>query len=169
MIFPVVLSRKMIFLFPKSMILFFRRKMKDDISQKIHGNIIFSSNASKTWSFKKNRARLWSFLNIWKDGIFFRKIWYFFFRRKMKDDLSQEMHGDMIFSVYRYKCYKYDIILLQKKSKMILSRKNTLKANWHSKSHSRKSSNYSLYFYGDHHRRFHILLSSEKKIRKFNI
>ena len=32
----------------------------------------------------------------------------------MKDDLSQEIHGDMIFSVYMYKCYKYDITLLQK-------------------------------------------------------
>ena len=30
----LILSRKMIFLFPKIMILFFRRKMKDDISQK---------------------------------------------------------------------------------------------------------------------------------------
>ena len=30
----LVLSGKMIFLFPKNMILFFRRKMKDDLSQK---------------------------------------------------------------------------------------------------------------------------------------
>ena len=29
--------------------------------------------------------------------------------------------------------------------------------------HSRKSSNDSMYFYGDPHRRFHILLYSEKK------
>ena len=32
------------------------------------------------------------------------------------DDLSEEIHGNMIFSVYMYKCYKYDITLLQKKS-----------------------------------------------------
>ena len=83
----------------------------------------------------------------------------------MKDDFSQEIHGDMIFSVYMYKCYKYDITLLQekKKSKMIFSPKNTLTADWHSRSHSRKSSKDFLYFYGDLHRRFHILLSSEKK------
>ena len=81
----------------------------------------------------------------------------------MKDDLSQEIHGNMIFSVYMYKCYKYDITLLEKKLKMIFSRKSTLKGDWHSRSHSRKSSNDSLYFYGDLHRRFHILLSSEKK------
>ena len=30
----LVLSRKMIFLFPENMILFFRRRMKDDLSQK---------------------------------------------------------------------------------------------------------------------------------------
>ena len=34
----------------------------------------------------------------------------------MKDDLPQEIQGDMIFSVYIYKCYKYDITLLQKKN-----------------------------------------------------
>ena len=52
-----------------------------------------------------------------------------FFRRKMKDDLSQELHGDMIFSACMYKCYKYDITFLQKKSKVIFSQKNTLKAD----------------------------------------
>ena len=64
----------------------------------------------------------------WKDGIFSQEI-YFFFGRKMNDDLSQEIHGNMIFSVYMYKYYKRDITLLQKKSKMILSRKNTLKGD----------------------------------------
>ena len=45
----------------------------------------------------------------------------------MKDDLSQELLRNMIFSVYMNKCYKYDITLLEKKSKMIFSRKNTFK------------------------------------------
>ena len=40
---------------------------------------------------------------------FFRKV-YFFFGRKIEDDLSQEIHANMIFSVYMYKCYKYDIL-----------------------------------------------------------
>ena len=35
----------------------------------------------------------------------------------MNDNLSQEIHGNMIFSVYTYKCHKYDITLLQKKIK----------------------------------------------------
>ena len=38
----LVLSGKTVFLFPENMILFFRRKMKDDLSQKTHGNVIFS-------------------------------------------------------------------------------------------------------------------------------
>ena len=49
----------------------------------------------------------------------------------MKDDLSQEIHGNMIFSVYMYKCYKYDITLLPKKSKTIFSQENTHKGDWH--------------------------------------
>ena len=67
-----------------------------------------------------------------------------------------------MFSVYMYKSYKYDITLLQKKSKMIFSQKNTIKGDWHSRSHSRKNSNDSLYVYGDLYKRFHMLLSSEK-------
>ena len=49
----LVLSGKMIFLFPKNMIFFFRWKMKDDLSQKIHGNLIFSATVLKRWSLKK--------------------------------------------------------------------------------------------------------------------
>ena len=49
----LVLSGKMIFLFPENMILTAKRKMKDDLSQKIHGNMIFSSNVLKRWSFQK--------------------------------------------------------------------------------------------------------------------
>ena len=41
------------------------------------------------------------------------------------------MHENMIFYVCMYKCYKYDVTLLQKKSKMIFSRKNTFKGDWH--------------------------------------
>ena len=129
--------------------------------------MIFSSNARKRWSFPKNIALEYGLsCIIWKDSIFFQKIWQFFFGWKMKDDLSQEIHGSMIFSAYVYKYYKYDITLCKKKSTMIFSRKNTLKCEWHSRLHSRKNSNDSLYFYGDLHERFHILLSCEKKPKK---
>ena len=40
----------------------------------------------------------------------------FFFGWKMKDDLSQEIHRNMILFVFMCKCYKYDITLLQKKN-----------------------------------------------------
>ena len=52
----LVSSRKMVFLFPESMMLFFGRKIKDDLSQKIHVSMMFSSNVLKRWSFQKNRT-----------------------------------------------------------------------------------------------------------------
>ena len=48
----------------------------------------------------------------------------------MKDELSEEIHGNMIIFVYMYKYYKYDITLLQKKPKMIFSIKNTKQEIW---------------------------------------
>ena len=98
----LVLSGKMIFLFPENIILFFRRKMKDDLSQKKY-----------------------------------MKIWYFF-QIFWKDGLSKKI------------TLEYDL------SCCIIGKDD--------RSHSRKSSNYFLYSYGDIHTRFHILLSSEKKI-----
>ena len=38
----LVLSAKMVFLFPENMILIFRQKIKDNLSQKIHRNMVFS-------------------------------------------------------------------------------------------------------------------------------
>ena len=50
----LVLSGNMIFIFAKNIILFFRRKMKEDILlKKIHGNMIFSSNALKKKVFPR--------------------------------------------------------------------------------------------------------------------
>ena len=92
---------------------------------KIHGNI-FSSNVLKRWSFEKGLRRDMIFL-VSSGRMFF--FWrHFFLGRKMGDDLSQEIHGNMIFSVHTYKYYKRDATpLCQKKSKMILSRKKHLK------------------------------------------
>ena len=129
----LALSGKMIFVFLKNMILFFRHKMKSDLSQEVHKNMIFSSNLLKRWSLqKKNLTGIWS---VW----YFLERWYFFYPkicffigRKMKDNLSQEMHGNMIFSVCMYKGSKYYITLLPRKSKTIFSRENTLKSDWRS-------------------------------------
>ena len=59
------------------------------------------------------------FCNIWKHGIyFFQKIWYFFFRRKMKKDvLYQKSCGNMVFSVYMRRRYRRDIAVLAKKQR----------------------------------------------------
>ena len=104
---------------------------------------------------------------IWKNGkmAFFppRKHDIFFFGRIMKDDLAQEIHGNMILFLYTYRCYKHDIKPpCQKNHRWSSPAKIHLKIidilDWH----SRKSSNNSLYFYGDLYRQFQMLLSCEK-------
>ena len=67
----LVLSGNMIFLFPENMILHLRRKMKDDLSEKIHGNMIFSSNFLKRWSFQKGPRRHMIFLVLSAKMVFF--------------------------------------------------------------------------------------------------
>ena len=60
---------------------------------------------SERWSFQKKYIGIWTFLYYLERWYFFpRKTWYFLFGRKMKDDLSREINGNMIFSVYVYKC-----------------------------------------------------------------
>ena len=131
----LVLSGKMIFLFPENMILHLRRKMKDDLSQKIHGNMIFSSNVLKRWSFQKGLR--WDMIYLvlsTKVVFFFPKTWCFFLGRKLRGDLLQEIHGNIKFSVYTYGCYKRGAVpLCQKKSKMILSCRNTPEGDWRSR------------------------------------
>ena len=69
------------------------------------------------------------FCIIWKDSIFFPKT-YFFLGYKVRGGHSQEIYGNMTFSLYTYGCYKRgDTLLCQKKSKMVLSRKNTPKGD----------------------------------------
>ena len=96
----IVSSGKMIFLFPESTILFLRRKMKDNLSHKKKCVEIwyFLQMPQKDGLSKKNRAGIWSFLHYLERWFFSGKIWYFFFGKKMKDDLSQEIHD--IFCIY---------------------------------------------------------------------
>ena len=135
-----------------------------------HGNMIFSSGVLKRWSFQKNCSGTWSFLYYLERWVFFPKIWYFFFGRKMKDDICQETHGNLIFFIYTYRCHTHNGTLpCQKMSKMILPAKIHPKVidvlDWR----PRRSSSNFLYFYGDIYRRLHILLSSEKNPDKRNI
>ena len=64
-------------LFPENMILHLRRKMKDDLSQKIHGNMIFSSNVLKRWSFQEGPRRDVIFLVLSGKMVFFPKNIFF--------------------------------------------------------------------------------------------
>ena len=124
--------------------------------------MIFLKKKKNTWKYdiffkcsekfvfpKKNCSWIWSFS-------YYLERW-FFFLENMIFFLSMENEG-LSFS---RNTWNYDICIND--TNLLFSQKNTLKGDWHSRSHSRKSSNDSLYFYGDLHRRFHILLSSEKK------
>ena len=81
------LTGKMIFLFPENMILFSRRKRKDDLSQK------------NTWKYdvfyKCSENHLF---RTFEENIIFRVFFWerpsFLFRLK-KDDLSQTIHGNV--------------------------------------------------------------------------
>ena len=74
----LVLSGKMIFLFSENMILHIRRKMKDDLSLKIHGNMIFSLGLLKRWSFRKGPRRHMIFLVLSGKMVFFPENMIFF-------------------------------------------------------------------------------------------
>ena len=85
-------------------ILFFRRKMKDDLPQKKdNGNMIFSSNVLKRYSFHKITLEYDLSCIIRKDGISFSWKCDIFSRWEVKDDISQKIHGNMMFPVYSVK------------------------------------------------------------------
>ena len=98
----LVLSGKMIFLFPENVILFFRHKRKDDLSQKYtwkydiffkysermvfprnsHLNTIFFVISGKMVFLFSRKYDIFSFGGKWKKMIFIKKrveIWYFLY------------------------------------------------------------------------------------------
>ena len=135
--------------------------------KKIHGNMTFSSRFLKRWSFQKGPRRDMMFLVLSGKMVFFLpETWYFFLVQEGRDDLSQEIHVNMIFPVYTYSCCKRGITpLCQKSQRCPYRAKIHLKVidvlGWH----PRKSSSHSQYFHGDLYRWFHVLLSSEKNSR----
>ena len=113
-----------------------RRKMKDDLCQKKYTEIwYFLQMFWKDGLFKRDYyAGLWSLLYYLERWYFFPKTWYFFLGRKVRGKLFQEIHGNMKFYVYTYRCYKRGAMpLCQKKSSMILYRKNTPEGDWRSR------------------------------------
>ena len=75
----LVLSGKMIFLFSENIILPLDGKWKMIFLKKIHGNMIFSSNVLKRWSFQKGLLR-WGMIFIVLSGnmVFFPQNMIFF-------------------------------------------------------------------------------------------
>ena len=152
------------------MILHLRRKMKDDLSQKNTRKYDIFLNLSERMVFSKRAAPEHDLsCIILKDGTFFPKTWYFFLGQEVRDDLSQEIHGNMIFSAYTYRFTNVVSHPSTKKSqrwpspaKIHLNVIDVL--DWH----PRKTSRNSLYFQRDLYRRFHVLLSGEKN-RKLNM
>ena len=124
----LVLSGKMIFLFPENMILPPRWKMKDDLSEKKYTEIFFQCSEKIVFS-KRTALRHDLSCMIWKDSIFFPESMIFFLWTE------NETHGNVIFSVHTCRCYgRGSTSLCPKKPKMILSCKNTPKDDWHPRS-----------------------------------
>ena len=115
-----VLSGRMIFVFPENMILFIRRKIKDDLFQIYTWKYYIFFKCSEKMVFPKKMHWNMIFLVLSGKIVFFPLKTYFFFGRKLKDDLSQEIHKNMIFSVYMCICHKGCYPSAKKKSKMIL-------------------------------------------------
>ena len=69
--------------------------------------MIFSSGPPKRRSFQKG-PRLDMIFHVLsgKMVFFFSKTRYFFLGQESRDDPSQEIHGNIIFSVYTGGCYK---------------------------------------------------------------
>ena len=96
----LVSSGKMIFLLTENMILFFRQKMKDDLSLKNTMKYDIFFKCSKKMVFPKNYTEIRSFFyhhERWH--FFFPKIWYFSTDGKLEDDLCQKIHGNVMFYV----------------------------------------------------------------------
>ena len=81
-------------------------KWKMTFLKKIQGNMIFSSNVLKRWSFEKGPRQDMIFLALSGKMVFFPENMIFFPWAGSERDPSQEIHGTMVFSVYTYRCYK---------------------------------------------------------------
>ena len=106
-------QERLYFFFPKIWSYTLDGKWKMIFLKKIHGNMIFSSNFLKRWSFQKGLRRYMIFLVLCGKMVFFPKN-IFFPWAESEWRLSQELHGNMKFSVYTYGCYKRGITPLCK-------------------------------------------------------
>ena len=127
-----------------------------------------SSNMLKRWSFQRGPLCDMILLVLsWKMVFFSRKHDNFSIGRKMRDDLSQEIHGNMIFL-----CIRTGVTNLVPRPSVKKNQRWSYPAKIHLKVidvldwHSRKSSNNSQYFHGDLYKRFHYCSAARKKNAK---
>ena len=129
----------------------------------LHGKTIFSfSKSSEKMVFPKKIALdIDLSCIIWKDGAFFTQKYLFSLDGKWKVIFLKKC---MEIWYFLHMCINVTNMLLpfcQKNQKRSSPEKMYLKVTETLDWHSRNSSNDSLCFYEDLHRRFHILLSSE--------
>ena len=175
----LISSGTMIFLLPENVILFFGRKMKDDLSQKLHGKWCFMYiKYIEIWYFlqmfwkdglsKRNHTGIWSFLYhqeirhlfLFWCFLHIRKIWYFFFLQTLGYSTVKKIKNILL----PKNALKDDISSITEKDDTHPRKYDIGTLEWHSTKHS----NDSLYFYGEIFGCFHILLSNQK-IRKLSI
>ena len=153
-----------------------------NFSKKIHGNMTYSSNVLKRWSFIKTALEYNLFLLLGKMRFLFpENIIFFLPMENERWSFSKNTWKCDVFCMLGkdgFLFLAFEITLLSKKQKwsfpQIIHLKMTFLAllknihprkddiailNWH----SRKSSNDSLYFYRDCFKCFHISLSNENK------
>ena len=162
----LVLSGKMIFLFPENMILYVRRKMTDDLSQKNTRKYSIFFKLSEKMVFSNRAAPAYDLsCIIWKDGIFFP-------RKRDIFSLSRKWEAACLWNymeIWHFLCTRTGVTNVVPRPSVKKSQRWSYPAKIHLKVidvldwHPRESSSNSLYFHGDLYRRFHALLSSEEK------
>ena len=124
MIFLVLLG-KMIFLFPENMILYLRRKMKDDLSQK---------NTRKYDIFFKLAQKM-VFRTLF--FMYYLERWYFFPEKMIYFPRAESERQSVSGNIWKYDIFFVHVRVLQtcchapllKKLKIVLSHKNTPKGD----------------------------------------
>ena len=81
-------------------VIFYVAKWSSFFAFLIEANVISVPVVLKRSLFKKNRTGIWSFFHYQERWCLSPENMILFFRRKMKDVLSQKISGNMIFSIY---------------------------------------------------------------------
>ena len=154
-----------IFTARKTIFSFARRPEKIIFLKKKHGNMIFSSNFLKRCSFQKGPRRHMIFLVSSGKTVFFsRKNDIFSLGRKWEAAFFRKY-----MEIWHFLCTRTGVTNVEPRPSVKKNQIWSYPEKIHLKVidvldwHPRKNSSNSLYFHGDLYRRFHALLSSEKK------